>query len=124
MNTYYLRCRQSRYATLIARGIRMGAIVQLDGQISAAGNGCWDYIGVKYPAMEEGEPLPEPVGGAADPWIHVNFRTEHDLRVLATAAAQAGDTDIAQGLEEIASYFITDADGNACAPAFPLRVFL
>ena len=124
MNTYYLRCRASHYSTLVARGIRMGAIQQLYGQICPVGNGCWDYIGVKVPESSVETPNPEPVGGAEDPFVHVNFRTEHDLRSLAMAAAMAGDTDIAAGMSEIASYFITDENGNAAAPNVPLRVFL
>lgn len=123
MNTYYLRCRQSHYATLVDRGIRMGAILNEEGVIGPVGSGAWDYIGLKYPPVAEGEPQGEPSGGAADPYVHVNFRTTHSLRDLAVAAAST-DPDIASGMAEIASYFIVDAEGNAAAPEFPLRVFL
>ena len=117
MNTYYLRCRQSQYHTLLDRGARMGAILVASGVATPCGVGCWDYIGVKY--VDD-----LPVGGADDPWLHVNFRTEHDLRELALAAAANGDSDIANGLKEIVSYFITDEEGNPTAPDVPLRVFL
>lgn len=117
MNTYYLRCRQSRYAILVARGVRMGAIQEQDGVISPAGPGCWDYVGVKV--------LPDETlaGGAEDPFVHINFRTEHNLRELAMIAAMT-DMDIASGMLEIANYFIVDAEGKAAVPEFPMRVFL
>lgn len=117
MNTYYLRCRESRLTTLIDRGVRMGVIELIDGQVKPVGEGCWDYVGKKL--LEDGTCLGDP-----DPYIHINFLTEHDLRAAAVAAAQAGDADIAQGLTEIAGYFITDAEGNVTAPAVPMRVFL
>lgn len=123
MNTYYLRCRQSRYDILVRRGVRMGAITEKDGVVTPVGLGCWDYVGVKYPPMAEGEPRGDPVGGAEDPYVHVNFKTVHNLRELAMAAATT-DLDIATGMAEIANYFIVDADGNPTAPEFPLRVFL
>lgn len=117
MNTYYLRCRQSRYSTLVDRGIRMGAIQEQDGIISPIGQGAWDYIGTK--TMEDGTLA----GGNLDPYIHINFRTTFNLRQLAMQAAQT-DSNIASGLAEIAAYFIVDAEGNAAAPEFPMRVFL
>lgn len=123
MNTYYLRCRQSRYAILVSRGVRMGAIAEENGVISPVGPGAWDYVGLKYPPVVEGEPQGEPSGGAEDPYVHINFRTEKNLRELAMIAAMA-DMDIASGMLEIANYFIVDAEGNAAAPEFPMRVFL
>lgn len=124
MNTYYLRCRQSRRPTLVSRGIRMGVITMDGDSIVPVGQGCWDEIGTKVEVDEAGNPVGGLAGGDADPWWHINFRTEHDLRERALAAAQAGDADIAAGLAEIAAYFITDADGNVAAPAVPMRVFL
>lgn len=124
MNTYYLRCRKSQLETLISRGIRMGVIQEQDGTISPVGAGAWDDIGLKYSSVVDGEPLGEPVGGSDDPYWHINFRTVHNLREKAVEAAMSGDSDIASGLQEIANYFITDAEGNATAPQFPLRVFL
>lgn len=117
MNTYYLRCRQSQYATLVDRGIRMGAITEDNGVVSPVGPGAWDYIGTK--THEDGSLS----GGALDPFIHVNFRTTNNLRQLAMTAAET-DPDIAAGLSEIAAYFIVDAEGNATAPEFPMRIFL
>lgn len=116
MNTYYLRCRQSRYSTLVARGLRLGVIAEEAGQLVATGCGVWDYIGPKF---VDGIPA----GGEADPWVHVNLYSPHNLRELAMQAA-ATDPDIASGLAEIAAYFITDAQGNPVAPEFPLRVLV
>lgn len=117
MNTYYLRCRQSQYSTLVDRGVRMGAIQEQDGIIFPIGPGAWDYIGTK--TQEDGSLS----GGAEDPFIHANFRTGFNLRELAMTAALT-DPDIASGMAEIAAYFIVDAEGNAAAPEFPMRVFL
>lgn len=116
MNTYYLRCRESRYEILLRRGERMGVIKVVDGEVRPLGAGCWDYVG--YKPLEDGTRLGDP-----DPYVHVNFRTEHDLRDKAMIAAMT-DSDIAQGMQEIANYFITDAEGNVAAPQVPLRVFL
>lgn len=117
MTDYFLRCRESRYQTLLDRGQRMGVIRIDGGQVAPIGEGVWDYVGKKL--LGDGSCLGDP-----DPYIHINFRTEHDLRQKAMEAAQAGDADIAQGLAEISSYFITDADGNVVPPAFPMKVFL
>jgi hypothetical protein len=117
MNTYYLRCRQSRYEILLRRGVRMGAILDEDGRISPVGPGAWDYVGTKL--LEDGNLA----GGNEDPFVHVNFRTEKNLRELAMIAAMT-DSDIATGMTEIANYFIVDAEGNATVPEFPMRVFL
>lgn len=95
----------------------MGAITEEDGVIAPVGSGAWDYVGIK---QNEGE---EPSGGLTDPYVHINFRTVHDLRQLAMQAAP-NDPDIAAGLAEIAAYFIVDAEGNVAAPEFPMRVFL
>jgi hypothetical protein len=105
----------------------MGVIEEVDGQIVPVGMGAWSPIGIVPEPLLEGElegTIKPPRGGEVDPWYHINFRSEHNLRERAVALAQAGDMDIATGLAEIASYFITDAEGNAAAPEFPLRVFM
>lgn len=94
----------------------MGVIQEIEGQIVPVSTGAWEYIGTKL--LEDGTVL-----GTPDPYIHVNFRTVHDLRAKALGAAQAGDADIASGLAEIAAYFITDAEGNVSTPANPMRLF-
>lgn len=112
---YFLRCRESRYSILVQRGVRMGVISLVDGEICPVGRGGWDYVGKK--ALAEGGFL-----GDLDPYIHVNFRTEFDLREKAMIAAMT-DLDIATGMAEIANYFITDAEGHVAAPEIPLRNF-
>lgn len=123
MNTYYLRCRESHVATLVDRGVRMGVLTQQGGVVAPVGAGAWDVIGRKAEFDQNGA-LSGYAGGSADPWWHINFRTPFDLRERAMAAAAAGDTDIANGMAEIANYFITDSEGKVCAPEFPMRVFL
>jgi hypothetical protein len=106
----------------------MGVIEEFEGTVVPVGAGAWDVIGVVPEPLLEGEDpettVKPPRGGATDPWYHINFRTEHNLREKAIQKAQAGDTDIAKGLTEIAAYFISDAEGNAIAPTIPMRVWL
>lgn len=131
MKTYALRCLQTDYPELIQLGKALGVIQELDGQILPVGVGCWDYIGVKYDpesgteVMIEGYPCrinQTPVGVGGVPYIHVNFRTEHDIRQKAEALA-AANSSIAAGLANIGKYFITDAEGNATWPTEPIRTF-
>lgn len=123
MNTYFLRCRESRLQTLIERGIRLGAIEMEGATVTATFGGSWDYIGIKQTIDENGNVFGEPLGGIDDPYVHINLRTPVNLRDKAIELAQAGDADIASGLAEIANYFITDAEGNAGTPEFPIRIF-
>lgn len=123
MNTYYLRCRLSDRDSLLALGQLLGVITVVADLVEPVGAGAWDEIGLKYQAVGEGEPLGEPAGGAADPYWHINFRTEHNLREIAEAMA-VSRPEIAAGLSQISRYFITDAEGNATAPEVPMRVFL
>jgi hypothetical protein len=123
MNDYYLRCRMSDFPTMLGLGRALGVIQYIDGKITPVGEGVWDEIGWKYPAVDEGKPQGEPAGGAADPWMHVNFRTKHNIRAISEQLASARP-DIAAGLAQLPRYFITDDEGNAVAPEVPLRVFL
>lgn len=118
MIDYYLRCRMSDFPNMLGLGRALGVIKYVDGIITPVGQGVWDEIGWKY--QEVGG---EPAGGRDDPYMHVNFRTEHNLRELAQALA-AAKPEIAAGLSQLSRYFITDAEGQAAAPEFPLRVFL
>lgn len=123
MNDYYLRCRWSDLPQLVALGQLLGVIQEVDNVVSPIGAGCWDEIGLKYPQVAEGEPTPDPVGGTVDPYWHINFRTEHNLREKAEALA-AERPEIAAGLANLPRFFLTDAEGSATAPEIPLRVFL
>lgn len=122
MNDYYLRCRWSDLPQLVALGQLLGVIQKVDNVITPIGDGCWDEIGLKYLPVAEGEPQCDPVG-APDPFWHINFRTEHDIRAKAEALAGVRP-EIGAALAGIGRYFLTDAEGKAVAPEFPLRVFL
>ena len=123
MNDYYLRCRMSDFPKMLGLGRALGVIQYVDGVITPIGRGAWDEAGWKYPDQEEGKPKGEPLGGKDDPWMHVNFRTEHNIRDLAVKLAK-DKPDVAAGLAQLSRYFITDSDGNAVAPEFPMKVFL
>ena len=129
MNKYFLRTIPADYEQMIALGVTLGAIKITDEVISAPG-GCWDYIGPIY--VPTGEVVqtefgPQPVmvprcDPDGNPYVHANLITTKNLREAAEALA-AARPEIAAGLADLSKYFVTDADGNAVAPAQPHRVF-
>lgn len=127
MNDYYLRCIESDFAELAYMAELLGVVKTVDGQLHATGGGIWDYIGYKYagPIPAEGEEDTRTVVADQDgvPYIHINVRTPINVREVATAMATENPA-IAQALSQIPRFFITDAEGNATTPEFPLRVFL
>lgn len=84
--------------------------------------GQFTYLGALYhptAPVAEGEPQPEPVpitdaGGV--PYIHANLRTTADLKALAQAST---DPEVGAALVSLGAFFVTDAQGNAAAPANP-----
>lgn len=127
MNHYYLRAVPATWSTLLTLGERLGAIQTIEGATHATDGGAWDYIGeIHRPTGavdEEGLPVLAPVtdaGGAV--YLHANLLTPLDLRAAAEALAPA-DPDIAQALATLGAFFVTDATGQAVAPAAPHRVF-
>jgi len=98
--------------------------------IGATNGGCYDLIGtIHKPTGEtvETEFGPQPVmvprcDPDGNPYVHANLITTKNLREAAEALA-AARPEIAAGLADLSKYFVTDADGNAVAPAQPHRVF-
>jgi hypothetical protein len=151
MNMYYIRFLPSDWQTLLTLGEKIGAIQlhyeQYDEVLDAEGNvvsrigvgepiisatqgGAWDYIGViQQPTGQvtvvDGEEVYEmaPVADANGmAYLHANLITPI---ALGEAAQQMAGTDgeIAAALAHLGKFFLLDAQGNACAPTMPHRVF-
>ena len=139
MNTYYLRCRQSKYTQLIrlARKLEVIAIDPDTQAVSTVGPGAWDYRGIKLdgPPPAEGQPDTRlPVGGTQNPFVHVNLRTALDLRTEAGKKAPT-DPEIATEFAKLGDWFSktrkrvneqgqTTAEDEAIPPDVPMCVFL
>ncbi len=115
MHTYYLRCIEPDYPTMIALGTTLGVITTTeDGQIMATESGCWDYIGPIYEESEDyfyvdemgnEEPIREPKKDAdGNTYIHVNLRSPIDII----------------GMDK---FILLDAEGNPTRPNHSHRIF-
>lgn len=98
--------------------------------IGATNGGCYDLIGtIHKPTGEtvETEFGPQPVmvprcDADGNPYVHANLITPVNLREAAEFLAEAWP-EMAMEMADLSKYFVTDADGNAVAPAQPHRVF-
>lgn len=132
MYDYALRCKETDYPQLIQLGKILGVIEQINGGIVPKGFGAWDYIGYKMD-ISSGDEIElngkltrinqTPVCFDGVPYVHVNLRTEVNIRERAEALALENPA-IAGALSQIPRFFITDAEGNATLPNEPIRVFL
>jgi len=113
-----LRCIESDYPTLVALAQMMGVITIVDGKIIEAQGSTWDYIGHKI--IEDGAILRAPNG---EPYVHVNVRTPFSIGAAAVEAASQSP-EIAAALGDPSRFFVTDGQGNAVDPQFPIRMFL
>lgn len=127
MNQYALRCTEDNYTKLVQLATILGVVEMIDGSVVEKNGGIWDYVGYKY----VGEVPPE---GESDTrtilsdengkkYVHINVRTPVNVREVAESLA-VSNPQIATALSKVPDYFITDAEGNATLPQFPLRVFL
>jgi hypothetical protein len=122
-----LRCTENDYPALLGLAQAMG-VITLDGSTVIPADGIlWDHIGYKYvgDAPLEGEPdtrtiLSNPQGHK---YIHINVRTPFSVGEAAMAAA-AASPEIAAALGDPSRFFVTNPDGTAKDPEFPMRVFL
>lgn len=124
MNKYFIRTVADDYPQLIAIGVLLGAIVEVEGQIQAVG-GAWDYIGPIPTQVGEidGEPIMEALKDPdGNEYIHINIITPVNLKEVAVAMATA-HPEVAEGLANLGKFFLLDAEGNARAPTLPHRVF-
>lgn len=122
-----LRCIESDYPALLGLAQAMG-VITVDGATVTHVEGIeWDYIGYKYvgPAPAEGEPDTRPIlsDGSGNKYVHVNVRTPFSVGQAAAQAAASNPT-IAAVLGDPSRFFVTNPDGSAKDPEFPMRVFL
>lgn len=115
MNTYFIRTTANDYPQLIALGVLLGAIVEVEGEIHAP-NGAWDYIGAIY---KDEVSLKDPQGRE---YIHINIITPINLADAAAELA-ADHPEVAEAIDNLGRFFLLDAEGNARAPEQPYRVF-
>ena len=133
-NDYYLRTTD--YPMLLELGRKLGVITisyesyDEDGAgigepsvnaviFDAAGalvySGAYQYLGELL--NSEGEIIVNPDGV---PYIHANLRTTADLKALAEAST---DPEVQAALVSLGNFFVTDAAGQAVAPANPYNVW-
>ena len=126
MHTYYLRCIEPDYPTMIALGTTLGVITtNEDGQIMATESGCWDYIGPIYErtgGTDEEPVLTAKTDADGNTYIHVNLRSPINMNEAA-AALIAEHPELATGLNDMGRFFVIDTDGQPARPNQPHRVF-
>ena len=122
-----LRCIEQDYPALLGFAQAMGVITMQEQTVMPSEGITWDYIGYKYvgDAPEPGQPdtrtILSDVNGKK--YIHINVRTPFSVGEMAVQAAM-DNPDIAQALGDPARFFVTNVDGTAKDPEFPMRVFL
>jgi hypothetical protein len=122
-----LRCIESDYPALLGLAVAMG-IITMDGQTVVSGpNITWDYIGYKLfgDPPEEGMPDTRTIlkDANGNKYVHINVRTPFSVGEMAVTAA-ASNPAIAAALGDPSRFFVTNPDGAAKDPEFPMRVFL
>lgn len=127
MNQYALRCTENNYTKLIQLATLLGVVDMFEGTVVEKNGGIWDYVGYKMIGTEPGEGEVDTRVALTDSnnkkYVHINVRTPINVREAAEALALS-NPEIAGALSKVPDYFITDAEGNATLPQFPLRVFL
>jgi len=122
-----LRCTENDYPALLGLAQAMG-VITIEGNTVIPTDGItWDYIGYKMvgdpPAEGELDTrtiLSNPQGHK---YVHINVRTPFSVGEMAMTAA-AENPAIAAALGDPSRFFVTNPDGTAKDPEFPMRVFL
>lgn len=138
MNKYYIRCIQANWPTLLHLGEKLGAIqlyYETDEEnnptaeptVSATQGGAWDYIGPIFEptgALDgEGNEVMETIKDEqGNEYLHANLITPIALGETALTM-QDTDEEVAEGLANLAKFFLLDEWGNVRAPSNPVRVF-
>lgn len=122
-----LRCIEEDYPALVGLAQAMG-IITFDGATIVPAQGIiWDYIGYKRVGEPpvDGQPDTRPILSNAQgkKYVHINVRTPFSVGEAAIVAAQ-GSPEIAAALGDPSRFFVTDGNGQAKDPEFPMRVFL
>lgn len=112
-----LKCIESDYPSLLGLAQVLGAIRVVDGIVIPMQGVAWDFIG--YKKLENGTDLQD---GNGNKYVHVNVRTPFSVGAKAAELA-ALSPEIATALVDTSKFFVTDSEGNAKNPEFPIRVF-
>jgi len=127
MNQYALRCIEDNYTKLIQLATILGVVDTINGVVTEKNGGIWDYVGYKLvgdiPLEGEADTRVPLTDANGKKFVHINVRTPVNVREVAEALALS-NPEIAGALSKVPDYFITDENGNATLPQFPLRVFL
>lgn len=124
---YYGKCTQSDWPQLVAMAKALGLVQETEtGQLVGQG---WVYVGpVTRPTgntlVVGGLEVPETASVLdtnGNPYVHVNLVYEGSLRALAESKAQ-DHPEIAEALQNLSRWFVTDEDGNHRAPTNPYNV--
>lgn len=113
-----LKCIESDYPTLLGLAQVLGAVDVVNGKVIPKPGVSWDYIG--YKKLEDGSYLQD---GNGNKYVHVNTRTPFSVGAKAAELA-ALSPEIATALVDTDRFFVTDAEGNAKAPEYPIRVLI
>lgn len=113
-----LRCTEEDYPQMLGLAQAIGAIKIVGGQVVPEPGIAWDYIGHKI--KEDGTILTDANGKK---YIHINVRTPFSVGAAAADFA-VNNPEIAAALGNPARFFVTDGNGNAIDPQFPMRAFL
>ena len=122
-----LRCIESDYPALLGLAVAMGVITVNGSIVTPADGVTWDYIGYKRvgspPAEGHLDTRPILSNAQGNKYVHINVRTPFSVGEAAMSAAQARP-EIAAALGDPSRFFVTNPDGTAKDPEFPMRVFL
>lgn len=113
-----LRCIEEDYPALLGLAEAMGVITVNGSTVVPESGIAWDYIG--YKIKEDGSILKDANGKK---YVHINVRTPFSVGEMAMTAA-ASNPAIAAALGDPSRFFVTNPDGTAKDPEFPMRVFL
>lgn len=126
MNEYALRCTEDKYPELLQLA-SMLSVLDITGEPFEKNGGIWDYIGYKVIPGTHDEGVITPAEFLKDAtgkkYIHVNVRTPINVREVAESLAIT-NPEMAMALSKVSDYFVTDTEGQAKLPEFPVRIFL
>lgn len=131
MNTYYIKCIETDYDSLIQLCVKVGIIKVIDvknektstitQEVFPIGKGSWDYVGKVYDknsgtdlvSVEETVKKDQTyLGKDGSAYIYVNLRTEVDIM------------DHIKDIPDLSKFFTVDGKGEIIVPDDLPRVFL
>lgn len=124
---YALRCLETDLPELIENATLLGVIELIDGKPFEKNGGCWDHIGYKLvgdPPSEGGKDTRSYLADSKGvKYVHINVTSPLDVDAIARELA-GQYPKITAALGDPSRFFVTDGNGAAKDPEFPMRVFL